>query len=238
MSTYLQLVQKFQRDCGVSGAQISTVSSQTGEANRLVNWIAEIYKEIQNKYPNWRWLRSRFTVNTVADTAAYAATDCTDSIASSAITRFRRWWPLDDAGYSNVTYYLSSAGTGQEGYLPYLDWFRFRDLYMRGTQTSQQPAHFTIDPQNNLRLGPAPDDVYVVSGEYQKSAQILAANDDTPEMPSDFHDLIVYEAMMKRYAPFESAPEVYDQARLSGMALWRQLELDQLPEPCNAEPLA
>jgi hypothetical protein len=33
-----------------------------------------------------------------------------------------------------------------------------------------------------------------VRGEYQRSPQLLVANDDVPEMPTKFHDLIVWEA--------------------------------------------
>ena len=238
MSTYLQLCQDFQRECGISGTQISAVTSQTGEYNRIVNWVRHTYTEIQNKHPNWRWLRRRFYLETVADDGSYAYSDAFDLTTSLAISRFRRWWPLDELGCNNFTIYLQSAGVAGERYLPFIDWTYFKDLYLRGTQTSNQPAHVSIDPQNNIVVGPAPNDVFVVRGEYQRSAQILAADSDEPEMPANFHQLIVYDAMKKKYAPYESAPEVFDAGQINGRDLWRQLELDQLPAIPVGSPFA
>lgn len=235
--SYLSLCQDLRRECSISGTGPTATTGQTGEYLRVVTWIKNAYTEIQNRSARWRWMRSRFTVNTVADDSSYAYGDCTDSRLSAAISRFRRWWLLDDEGYSNITAYLSSGGVSGEYYLIPLDWNDFRYLYRRGTQTSGVPAHVSVDPQNNLVLGPAPSAVYVVSGEYQMSAQVLAANADTPEMPSDFHQLIVYEAMRK-YAGYQSAPEVMSRAVNEGNAILRDLELDQLPRMRVGGPLA
>ena len=94
----------------------------------------------------------------------------------------------------------------------------------------------TIDPQRNLILGPKPDAAYTITGEYQMSAQVLAADGDTPEMPSDYHQLIVYSAM-KKYGGFHSAPEVSARGITEGNALMRQLESNQRPEVTLAGPL-
>lgn len=182
-------------------------------------------------------MRSTWSVNTVAGDDSYAGTDCTDTRLSATVTRFKRWWPLDDDGRSNVKSYLQSAGVSGEGWLVFLPWSYFRSVYKIGTQNNGLPTHFTIDPQNNLLLGPKPDGVYVVSGEYQMSAQVLAADADTPEMPSDYHQLIVYYAMRK-FASNSVAPEVMSRAVAEGNRLLRQLELDQLPPMPIAAPIA
>lgn len=237
MSTYLQLCVDTQRECDIKGSEIAAVTNQVGELARIVAWVREAWREIQNRSTHWRWMRSTFTVNTVASDDTYAYTDCTDSRLSLAISRFKRWIILDDDGRSNVKIYLQSSGVGTERWLTYLDWSSFRAIYKVGTQNNQAPAHFTIDPQDNIVLGPKPDAVYVVSGEYQMSAQVLAANADTPEMPSDYHQLIVYRAM-KKYAGFESAPDVLSRAVTEGNTVQRQLEFNQLPVPAQAPPLA
>lgn len=239
MSNYLQLCQDLRREASISGTGPSATASQTGEYLRVTNWIKQAWIDIQNRHqaPGWRWLRSPFTVNTVAEDDTYAATDCTDSRLSAAITRFRRWWLLDDEGCPAIKCYLSSAGVAGENYLTPLTWNQFRDIYKRGTQTSSQPQHVAVDPQNNLVLGPKPSAVYVVSGEYQMSAQILAANDDTPEMPSDFHSLI-WRYAMQMYAGHQAAPEAMARAISEGNRQMRQLERDQLPEMRMGGPLA
>lgn len=239
MSTYLQLCQHLRREAGGASTGPSAVTGQTGLNEKYVNWIAQAWTELQGKHvaPGWRWMRSTWSVNTVAGDDTYAGTDCTDTRLSAVVTRFRRWIHLDDDGCSNVKSYLSSGGVAGEHYLQFLPWNYFRDRYKRGTQNNNPPVHFSIDPQNNLVLGPKPNAVYVVSGEYQMSAQVLTADGDTPEMPSDFHMLIVYEAMLK-YAASSVAAEVLARARLEGGRLLRQLENDQLPEICCAGPMA
>lgn len=228
MSTYLELCQTLRRECSISGTGPTAVLSQVGQYLDVVNWVKQAWTSLQNRHTHWRWLRSTWSVNTVANDDTYAYTDCTDTLTSATITRFSHWWPRDEAGYPNVKCYLSATGVAAEGWLTPLPWSTFTAIYRRGTQTSNQPVHCTIDPQNNLVLGPKPNAVYVVSGEYQKSAQILAADGDIPEMPLQFHDL-VWCAAMRRYAGKQAAPEAMSRAIAEGNVLLRQLEINQLP---------
>jgi len=220
----------------VTGTGPAAVTEQTGELERIVAWVKNGYIEVQNRHKDWLWLRSTFTVNTVASDDTYAYGDVTDSRLAGVITRFSRWWLLDNEGFPNVKIYLTSDGVAGERYLTPLPWAQFRDLYKRGTQTDNFPVHVTVDPQRNLVLGPKPDAVYTVTGEYQMSAQVLAANGDTPELPSDFHQLLVYEAM-KKYGTFRSAPDVLSRGTTEGNKLMRQLEGNQRPECRIGEPL-
>ncbi len=239
MSTYLQLANKLASETGVTGAasSISAVANQSGQALRLVNWISLAYTEIQRRHDHWRWLRSTFTVNTVASDDTYAFGDCTDSRLSAVISRFARWWPYDEQGCANVKRYLTSGGVSGENWMIYLPWSYFRSIYKIGTQNDGPIIHFTIDPQNQLIIGPKPDAIYTVTGEYQMAAQVLAADADTPEMPANFHDLIVYRAMEK-YGRFYAAGEVLERGEVEGGRLMRQLERDQLPPIALGEPLA
>lgn len=239
MSTYLELSNELVQEAGVTGAAaaITTVANQTGQALRCVNWIKRSYTEIQRRYNNWRWMRSRFTFNTVAGTDTYAYGVVTDSRLAALITRFARWIPFDDGGAANVKIYLTSGGVSGERWMVNIPWDYFQSIYRRGTQNNGVPVHITIDPQNQLVVGPKPDGIYTVSGEYQMSAQILAANGDTPEMPSDFHDLIVYRAMEK-YGRYYAAGEVLARGEREGGRLMRQLEADQRPAIALGEPLA
>lgn len=239
MSTFLQLANKLAQEAGVTGAAaaITAVANQTGQALQLVNWIKSAHTEIQSRHQNWRWMRSKFSVNTVVGDDSYASGDCTDTRLALPLTRFKRWLPFDDSGAGNVKRYLTSGGVSGEMWMTYLPWSYFQAIYKIGTQNNGPIVHFTIDPQNNLVIGPKPDAVYTVSGEYQMSALVLSADGDTPEFPFDFHDLVVYRAMEK-YGLSNAAGEVLQRGQLEGTRLMRQLEADQLPELGLAGPLA
>ena len=158
----------------------------------------------------------------------------TDTTTSSAITRLGRWWADDEDDPPKI--YLTSSGVGTQAYLCYLPWDQFKALYRIGTQNSGTPAHISVDPQNNLVLGPKPNGIFTVTGDYQRSAQTLSADADEPEMPARFHKLPVYRAM-EDYGFYESAPEVLARGQRKGAAMMRQLEADQLPPPKMPPPL-
>ena len=209
-----------------------------GVLKRFVDWVADAYVDIQIRHNNWRWLRSTFTFNTVANTDEYAYTVVTDLRLGTIISRFSRWLVRDERGLSNITFYLTSAGVSSEVYLTPLAWANFRYIYKRGAQSAltNKPVHITITPQNTLMLGPNPNGIYTVKGEYQMSAQTLALNSDVPEMPSDYHDLILYRAMEK--ASYDIvAVELLERAGKEGSRLTRALEFNQLPPITLAEPM-
>lgn len=235
MSTFLTGAVKLRQNCEIPGTGPTAVAGQTGLLKRVVDWYADAWRDIQNRNNNpWRWMRRPFTLNTVAGDNSYAYTDATDVDATGAISRFAYWWAhdLDDP----IRCYLQSGGVSGEYRLVWLPWEQWKYLYGFGSQTNQRPIHVSVDHQNNLRIGPKPDAVYVVSGDFQRSAQELTADGDTPEMPVRFHDLIVYRAMEK-YGANSIAAEVFARAQLEGGRLMKALEADQLPRVTFGGPL-
>lgn len=196
-----------------------------------MQWIADAYTELQQEQDEWRWLRKSFTVNTVASDGAYAYTDCTDTVTAVAIARFSRWYQ------NSFKCYLSSAGVGGEYELYWLPWEQFRRIYRYSTQTDGPPVHVSEDPTQAFVLGPKPDAVYVVSGDYYLGPQILSADANTPEMPTRFHRLIVYDAMLK-YGGHRAAPEAMLRAATESSRLRSALYRDQLPQITTGRSLA
>lgn len=232
--TYLQLCRRLAQECGLSGTVPTGVTNQTGELKRIVDWVASAWDEIQSRHRDWRWMRVGFTLSTTSGDDDYAYSSATDALTAAAIARFRRWLVTDPENPPKC--YLSSSGVSAEYWLSYLSYERFRTLYQIGTEQIGQPAHITINPQNQLVLGPTPDDTYVITGEFQRGNQTLSADADEPEMPDDFHMLIVYDAMLK-YAGFDAANEIYHRGLNEGRPLRRRLELDQRPRIRIAGPL-
>lgn len=235
--TFLQLCQRVCLECAIGdadGSEPTGVTNQIGELARVVAWVQTAWEEIQTASESWRWMRSRFSVNTVADIDTYAPDDCTDSRLSAPINRFSSWRVNDPRNPPRA--YLTSGGVGGQYFLGYLSWDDFCATYRIGTLTTGMPVHITMDPQNNLVLGPIPDGVYTIVGEYQMAPQPLAADADEPEMPAQFHMLIVYDAMSK-YAGYEVAQEVEARAVKYGGPLRYRLERNQLPAFRTGRPL-
>mgnify|MGYP001598672133 CR=1 FL=1 len=197
------------------------MTGQTGVLARIVTWIADDYTELQQE-KDWKWLHKYFTVSATSGDGEYAYTDCTDTVTTVAIDRFSKWHKYE------FKCYPSSAGVGAEYQLKWVEWEDFRQRYRYGTQTNSAPCHVSVDNNLNIVLGPIPDATYVVSGGYQRGPQILAADGDTPEMPSRFHKLIVYEAM-NRYASNAIAQELLVRAASEASRLRFALMREQLP---------
>lgn len=233
---FLQIVQAIRRETVDSGSGPSTVVGQSGEANRMVNWCADAYSELQVDR-DWLWLQREFTVNTVAGTDAYAYTDCTDTTDATTISRFSKWFDgYDKNEFPYFKSYLTSSGVGSEFYLYPLSWDQFRNLYKFGNQNNSQPVHFSVAPNRKFYIGPKPNDIYTISGTYQMSPQILALDADVPEMPSQYHQLVKYEAMSK-YGGSRIAPEAMVRAVSEGGILRSALEREQLPLFTYGNPL-
>jgi hypothetical protein len=225
--TYLELVELFHHEAKLPGDPPTALTGQVGRAADLVRWVAQAWKDIQLER-HWKWMRRAFTLNTVADTASYAYTSCTDVLNTTAISRFKAW---DFDSRDPMFIYLVSTGEASERPIAYLPWAEFRWRYVQGTHTSAYPTNYSIDMRNKLHFGPTPDAIYRVSGDYWISAQTLAEEEDDddadlPEMPEDFHPLITYRGMTK-YGYNVVAREILARVAVDGAAMHRALIQDQ-----------
>ena len=223
------------REAGIANGEtaISTTVSQTGELNRIVNYVIQAWIEIQNRHQHtglgWRWMRVGFTLTTVADQSEYSYDDAAivDDLTAAAIARFRNWMIKDYDDSPKI--YLTSAGVGTEGWIPYLDWNDFKYLYSIGSQNSGYPAHISINPQNQIVLGPTPNAAYTVTGDFMRGAQVFADNDDVPDLPEAFEDVIMYKALTK-YGLQKNAVEAITAGEEGFATYIGALEGDQLSE--------
>lgn len=216
MSTFIELATRLRTECGVTGTN-TTVIGAAGEWGRLCNWVAQAWIEIQEEQPDWEWMRASCTLNTVANDGEYSPSDF-------GLTDFASWRK------NSFRLYLTSAGVGSQWLLPFKDYNSFRDYYLLSSRqtTYSRPSEMTIAPNQNILLGLAPDDIYTVTGEYYKTPMELTADSDTPEMPTRFHMMIVYKAMMS-YGAFESAPEVYSRGEKQYRDMLAKLRMNQMP---------
>lgn len=225
MATYLELVKDLARESGsMDPAAVTTVVGLTGRPAKMAEWVSQAYITIQNNRRDWGWLVSEFSNALSIGTAAYTP-------ASFNLTRFSSWMG-DRDWYAPLSIYDPATGLSDEHEIPQVSYEYWRSRYGRGDQTItywNRPTEWAVSPRNEIVFGPYPDKAYVIRGQYQKGPQILAANTDVPEMPSRFHNMIVWEAhrlMLLHDGAYQEAQ--FPMAEM--VALRHQLEMDQLPE--------
>jgi len=232
MSTFLSLCQDVARESGtVSGTQPTAVASQTGRLGKIVHWTRQAWTDIQNARGEWRWMEAELEdAEITASTAKYTST-------SFSLTRWAEWIMDVDPEDRIWTIYADSLGVSDEGPLSVIDHREWRRMYDRGTQEERRPAHVAVSPAGELCFGPIPDATYVVNGLYRKSPQTLSVDGDTPEMPSRFHSLITWKALVL-LAEHDEGEIALATANRKLRELWDDLERDQLPQMKKGQPLA
>lgn len=219
--TFLELAKRLRQEAGVSGTGPSTVLSQTGEMKRLVDWINTAWLDVQQDMPDYNWMKGSFTLT-------LSSTDPEYTPGNASLADHRAW-----VNRSLKVYTTSVADEEELGYIPYDE---FRSLYMVGSVATGRPFCYTVTPDKSLRFFPTPDATYYVTGEYQKTASEMAADADEPGLPAEYHMAIVYRALMK-YARYEAAPEIYEDAKAEYKRMMTAIKLDQLPDIQMGGPL-
>jgi hypothetical protein len=134
--------------------------------------------------------------------------------------------------------YKTSIGKSDDMWLFEWDYSAFRDTYQFGSQVPSRPVNFTVRPRDSaLILGPVPDDIYTVYGEYRKVPQVLVDDTDEPLIKAHLQPVIIYKAMTF-YGLEQSAAEVLTRGETGFMRLMTAMEREELPKVSFGNPLA
>lgn len=195
--TFLELCKLLRAEAGISGEGPASVVNQTGINLKIVNWIRRAYQEVQNIHYDWAflWAESSFTLQ--AGKRDYAPrTDL-------ALPDFNQWEAQSFYGQGQ------NSTTRAIVYIPFEE-FRIRDRVER----SGEPLSYTILPNDTLRFDSTPVQEELIRFEYYRAPFEMASNLDTPVWSSQFHDIILYKALMY-YAADEEAPTIYQDAQIN-----------------------
>lgn len=214
---YLQLVNRLKRKCMVSGNQIISLSNQVEEVNRLADFINEAWMDLQLTREDWLWMRNSASCQTVAGQPTYSPT------ADFMLTDFANWAKHTFRNYHTATGFQSEIRTD------WIDYDSWRNLYQFGATrfSLTRPTQMTITPSLAIGVGPVPIDGYTITGDYFRVPTEMVSDTDTPALPSHFHMIIVYKAMMY-YGASEAATEVYQEGATEYRKFMNLLTLNQL----------
>lgn len=224
---FLDICKRIAERTNVSGTVVSTVG-QTGEHARVVRLANEAWLDIQQASEDWRWMRKQFSFPTVSGQGTYSVNEVT---GVAEIRKYR-------TGDRSVRCWDVTRGTQDAQFLAEWDYESYEDSYIYGAQNSGRPTIFAVRDDNALCLGNVPGDAaHQVAGWYQAAASDLTGNDATPGMPSEFHMLIVFRAMMK-FGAGDNAPEVFTEGKSGYDTMLSAMKRTQLDSVTWGGPLA
>jgi hypothetical protein len=222
---FLELVTDLAREAAIPGT-IPSVSGQTGEAGRAVNWVLRAYRKIQGAHPYWRFMRREF---------AHAAGAGINNLTATAmgLTTFGKWRA------DSFRAYKTSIGVADEQVLTMITWDQMRDTYLMGAQRTMTgpPQYIAVKPDQSLQVWPTLAEGYTIVGEYYMAPQTMAANADEPVFPAAFHDAITWRALMY-YAAYEGDASLYATAQNDFNEEFAKLEMDQVDAWADTERFA
>lgn len=224
--TFLELINRYKRECGVSGVDIDDVDTVSGEMLRLRDWIVSAWVDIQNLHAGqWSFLRT-------SSSHTMAASDSLLDInewEAGAVNR----WKID-------SFRISEPGEGRGTSVPleYLPYDQFVVSVGLDPSETNKPKWFTVRPNDKaIIVAPAADAAYSIFFDYLSEPVELEDSTDEPACPAKYHMLIVYEAMLS-YGGFEAAPEVIGRAKAKRAELLFAMKMDCLPMITFGGPLA
>ncbi|MBI5270707.1 MAG: hypothetical protein HY856_13630 [Burkholderiales bacterium] len=201
--TLLQLVNRVRREAGVPGAALASVSQAVGDSARIVGWVADCWKDVQLLPYNWRWMRGAASGQFPAGVSARSL----DELLGTPGNRFSRWL-APSRHYAPVATDPASGSSWRQSWLPFE---LFRDRFVAVSSQAGPPQFWTSGLDGRLLIGPTPDKAYTVAADYFMSPQELAGDGDSPDMPGEFHSMLVWRALAE-YGAYDAAPEVISRA--------------------------
>lgn len=212
MSTFIELVQELHSESGASGQAPTSVVNQTGESKRLVNWIRNADRYVQQLWENWKFLRQGYNEVTTQGQKALPVVQGVEF-------------------YDNLSFFLIEEGTTDKQPIDVVEYDQIKNEIR--DDDPGLPFRVIIMPDNTLEVDPVPDGAHTILGDYYIEPVIMQANDDVSIIPSRFHRVILGRALVL-YANYENASEIKTQGtEIYGEQLAR-LENNQLPNQFNS----
>ncbi len=211
---FLSLCRRLRQETGITNTGPSNVTSQTGDLQRIVDWVSEAWLRLQARRDDWAWMWREGTLSVTSGTKIY-------SLASTVKT-------LD----VNTLY----LGVGSDRYaVTVMDYTDLRDSY-RNTEV-RRPSYAAVRPDGDIEFDSVPDQDYTLTFEYFAKPARMTTNIEAPTIDDEYHMIIVWSALME-YAMFDEAPELYQKGKSNYDTLLAELESNTLPQLEFAGPVA
>ena len=188
--TFLELCRRVGSRSGTvsSGQPLATTAGASGRWAKIVGYTADAWSDIQTARRDWLFMQGEFSGPIAAGQPRY-------SYGAFGIARFAGW-VRDRPSLAAMSLRETALGLADDAALtelPHDDW---RELFGRGAQRPGRPVYWAVSPSGELLLGPVPDRAFTLTGGYRKAPQLLELDDDVPDLPAHFADVIAAKALL------------------------------------------
>jgi hypothetical protein len=162
---FLSLCQRVVLESGISNSGPSSIDSQKGDMQRMINWVNNAWFELQAKRNQWQWMRKKATVG---------------------IRKGEKQINLPSDFKSIVCGTLFVDGRKL---------FESKALTDGDQASVSPPQSFYYDLDGSLKLSSVPDFDYSLSLWYYVKPSHLINGTDSPLLPEEYHMMIVWDAL-------------------------------------------
>lgn len=244
MSTFLQICQDVHRILRVGdnrpGSAPTTVVGQVDELGDIVYFVNKAWLNLQMHHDDWRWMQGSVAVTLTPNVNIITVNNFLAQ--NDRFAHVKPFVAMSRQPYATVRDGGSSSNPSINCY--YIPWLEFTGFYTRSpAPASARPMHFSEAPNRAVRLYPAPNEptpgnAWIFSTPCRLTPQTLAADSDVPEMPAEYHDIIVWWAVDLFCRSRSNMGPLSIEAKREVNRQLSRLAADQLPEFVQWSPYA
>lgn len=215
---YTQIVGRAKRESGRTGPPPAGIATAVAEDRRIYDWVADAWRDLQTEGVPWRFMRRTATAPLIVGQSGYTNVQL-------GIEPVGHWLPEGQDYFPTV---FEATNPLAEWPLRWASYDSFRRHFLVGGHSPATPQFWSVAPDGGLLIGPTPDKAYTLRADYQRATTELTADIDTPDLPVDYHMVLVWMAVMQ-IAGLDAAPEVFIRGQGNLMTVRNALWRDQGP---------
>jgi hypothetical protein len=212
----LELAQRLHRELGRAGSGPTSVTTANRSDRSLFDWVSDAWNDIQTETYGWRWMLKSADCGVTGASQTYTGADF-------GLADHGRFRPETDDYTVRAFDPANPANVWRMKFVPY---DRFVRQCLDIPPAAAAPQLWSITPDNKLAIAPQPDGAYTLKVGYVSSPTVLAADEDAPNMPSEYHMAVVWKAMVDG-GMYEASQEALARAATHWDSIESKLLIDQ-----------